>query len=91
MLYQLTAPKLRHPPTEGAASASFDTSDPQYRAYLKSLTEKGFFENEVVGSEAWREKEQLAREGWLRAKADRSVIGSTCPGGVPGGPWVHLF
>ena len=68
MLYQLTAPRARHP-TDG--TTTFDSSDSRYRAYLKNLTEKGFFGEEVEGSEAWKEKEQLAREGWLRTKANR--------------------
>ena len=73
MLYQLTAPKARHP-TDGATGSAFDSTDPSYRVYLKSLAEKGFFGEEVEGSEAWKAKEQLAREGWLRTKANRSVL-----------------
>ncbi|GAA5978983.1 hypothetical protein JCM10908_002758 [Rhodotorula pacifica] len=71
MLYQLTAPKVRH---DDSAATSFDSSDPKYRTYLKSLAEKGFFGEEVEGSEAWREKERIAREGWLRTKANRPTL-----------------
>ncbi|GAA5959919.1 hypothetical protein JCM8115_004905 [Rhodotorula mucilaginosa] len=74
MLYQLTAPKVRHPTDDAAGSTTFDSSDSRYRAYLKSLTEKGFFGEEVEGSETWKEKEQLAREGWLRTQANRPTL-----------------
>ena len=77
MLYQLTTPRARRP-TDG--TTTFDSSDPRYRAYLKSLTEKGFFGEEVEGSEAWKEKEQLAREGWLRTKANRCGSHPQCGG-----------
>ncbi|GAA5860390.1 hypothetical protein JCM3774_000403 [Rhodotorula dairenensis] len=75
MLYQLTAPKVRHPTADATGqSSAFDSSDPNYRDYLESLTAKGFFGDQVAGSEAWKKKEQLAREGWLRAKADRPTL-----------------
>lgn len=70
MLYKLTSPQLRHSAADDPL-ASFDSSDPRYRAYLKNLAEKGFFEGEVEGSEKWREKEAAAREGWVKAKSDR--------------------
>lgn len=71
MLYQLTAPKVRHPEPN---AADFDSADPKYRAYLHSLAGKGFFGDEVQGSGKWKEMEGIAREGWLRTKADRYVL-----------------
>lgn len=73
MLYKLTSPQLRHSSTDDPLT-NFDSSEPRYRAYLKSLAEKSFFEGQVEGSEKWREKEAVAREGWVRAKSDRYVM-----------------
>ncbi|BGP22074.1 SGT1 family protein [Rhodotorula toruloides] len=73
MLYKLTSPQLRHS-TSDDPLANFDSSDSRYRAYLKSLAEKGFFEGEVEGSEKWREKEAVAREGWIKAKYNEPTL-----------------
>ncbi|KAJ8296593.1 Protein ecdysoneless [Rhodotorula toruloides] len=73
MLYKLTSPQLRHSSTDDPLT-NFDSSEPRYRAYLKSLAEKSFFEGQVEGSEKWREKEAVAREGWVRAKSDRPTL-----------------
>ncbi|BGP29278.1 hypothetical protein JCM10296v2_001016 [Rhodotorula toruloides] len=73
MLYKLTSPQLRHSTSDNLL-INFDSSDPRYRAYLKSLAEKGFFEGEVEGSEKWHQKEAVAKEGWVKAKSDRPTL-----------------
>lgn len=66
MLYKQTSPIPR------STSSPLDTFDPstnaEYQKTLKSLTEKGFFGEEVEGSKGWREKELNARMGWIKAK-----------------------
>ncbi|GAA5949376.1 hypothetical protein JCM21900_005628 [Sporobolomyces salmonicolor] len=69
MLYKLTSSQVRLSTSDD--SLAFALSNPQYRASLKQLEEKGFFEGEVEGSEKWKEKERAAREGWAKAKTDR--------------------
>ncbi|GJN87800.1 hypothetical protein Rhopal_000755-T1 [Rhodotorula paludigena] len=74
MLYKASAPLPRQPAEASDSLAGVDTSSARYRAYLKSLAEKGFFEEEVEGSEKWKEKELVAREGWAKAQADRPKL-----------------
>ncbi|GAA5914204.1 hypothetical protein JCM6882_004750 [Rhodosporidiobolus microsporus] len=68
MVYALTRAQLRHPDPSSSSFSSTPPSDPAYKAFIASLTAKGFFEGEVEGSAAWKEKEAAAREGWEKAK-----------------------
>ncbi|GAA6015651.1 hypothetical protein JCM10207_008160 [Rhodosporidiobolus poonsookiae] len=75
MLYARTRPQI-HPSSTSSASSTdeVDPTSAPYRAFLASLTEKGFFGGEVEGSERWRVLEGAAREGWVKAKGERPTL-----------------
>ncbi|GAA5916022.1 hypothetical protein JCM8208_007488 [Rhodotorula glutinis] len=79
MLYKQTSPLPRQAASSSSASADLDavdTASASYRAYLGTLRAQGFFgegeQEEVEGSERWREREREARRGWVRARENRS-------------------
>lgn len=66
ILHKLTSPVLR-------INTEFDATESGYMAFIRRLEGKGFFEGEIAGSEKYRRKELIAREGW-RASRNNSYV-----------------
>ena len=47
---------------------------PNYDAYLKKLTQAGFFGEEIKGSHSWNDRERLARETYLGTKSQEKRV-----------------
>lgn len=63
MLYATTSPILRF-------SSSFDPTDSSYKSFIATLTQQGYFEQEIAGSSQYVAKEMSARAGWIASRVD---------------------
>jgi hypothetical protein len=67
MLYTTTSPILRF-------STEFDPTNSSYQSFIASLTRQGYFEQEIIGSSKYVEKELIARTGWIASKEEEWVF-----------------